>query len=68
MTRDVKPYKIVGGIPSHPIKMRFDDETRNLLEELRWWDLAPEQIKENLSTLIHNDKKNLEALIARYRK
>ena len=68
VTRDVKPYEIVGGIPARPIKMRFDAETRNLLEELRWWDLEAEQIKENITTLIHNEKENLKALIARYRK
>lgn len=37
-TKDVPPYTIVGGVPSKPIRRRFDDDTIKKLEGLRRWD------------------------------
>lgn len=37
-TKDVPPYTIVGGVPSKPIRRRFDDDTIKKLEALRRWD------------------------------
>ena len=44
VTHDVEPYTIVGGVPAKELKKRFDDETINKLEELKWWDLSDEEL------------------------
>lgn len=44
VTRDVKPYEIVGGNPARPLRMRFDEEMRELLLKLRWWDREGEEL------------------------
>ena len=37
-TKDIPPYTIVGGIPAKPIRKRFNDDTIQKLEILKWWD------------------------------
>ena len=44
VTKDVKPYEIVGGNPAKFIKNRFDDEITYLLLKLKWWNLPIEEI------------------------
>lgn len=44
VTKDVEPYTIVGGVPAKPIRKRFNQETVEKLETLRWWDLPPDEI------------------------
>lgn len=38
VTKDVKPYAIVGGVPAKLIKMRFNQEQITLLETFKWWN------------------------------
>lgn len=38
ITKDVPPYTIVGGVPAKMIRYRFDEETRNKLLKLKWWE------------------------------
>lgn len=38
VTKDVKPYSIVGGIPARHIRYRFEEEDICWLKEIRWWD------------------------------
>ncbi|MDR2938949.1 MAG: CatB-related O-acetyltransferase [Clostridiales bacterium] len=45
VTKDVKPYEIVGGTPAKPIRKRFSEGTINKLLELKWWDLPYHKIK-----------------------
>jgi len=42
---NVQPYAIVGGNPAKHIKFRFEESIRDLLLELRWWELEDDQIK-----------------------
>jgi len=46
VVKDVAPYEIVGGNPARLIKPRFADTVRELLLELRWWELPVEAIKQ----------------------
>ena len=65
VTKDVLPYTIVGGIPAKLIKMRFDNDTINVLQNSRWWKSNPEEIISKLSELVDADldqKKNKLAL------
>ena len=44
VTKDVPPYAIVGGVPAHIIKYRFDEGIRNSLNESQWWDWDEEKL------------------------
>lgn len=68
VTKDVAPYTVVGGNPARFLKRRFDDGTAALLEELRWWDLPPEELTEIIPVLCDTDMKRaaekLRAILA----
>ena len=68
VTKDVAPYTVVGGNPACFLKRRFDDGTAALLEELRWWDLPPEELTEIIPVLCDTDMKRaaekLRAILA----
>ncbi len=49
VNRNVKSYEDVGGVPARSIKFRFDQETINILEEIKWWDWDKNEILNNLS-------------------
>jgi len=55
----VPPYTIVGGVPAHPIRKRFPDETVKVLLRLRWWDWPPEKIAANLEFIQSGNLKKL---------
>ena len=52
VTKDVLPYSIVGGVPAKLIKMRFDLETINILQNSRWWINEPNEVINILGDLI----------------
>lgn len=62
VTKDVNPYEIVGGVPAKLIKKRFDDETIELLEKLRWWDKNETDIKKIIPVLMTLNKQELKRL------
>lgn len=66
VTRDVKPYEVVGGVPAKKIKDRFDAETVTLLEKLKWWDMPKEVVKTCLHSLMHDNRASLKELVSRY--
>ncbi|WP_374055066.1 CatB-related O-acetyltransferase [Rossellomorea sp. FM04394] len=45
VNKDVGPYEIVGGIPAKHIKYRFDEETRQRLMAIKWWDYTLESLE-----------------------
>lgn len=47
VTKDVKPYEIVGGIPAKHIKNRFTEDEVLFLKEFKWWNRDVKWIKEN---------------------
>jgi acetyltransferase-like isoleucine patch superfamily enzyme len=44
VTRDVRPYAIVAGVPASERKRRFSDEQVKALLEIAWWDWPMERI------------------------
>lgn len=47
VTKDVEPYSIVAGVPAKHIKYRFEQEIREKLLKIKWWDL-PDKVIETL--------------------
>lgn len=47
VTSDVEPYAIVAGVPAKIIRYRFDEETRNAIEQSQWWENTDDWLKEN---------------------
>ncbi len=66
VTKDVPPYAIVGGNPAKIIRFRFDEETIEFLENLKWWDFSPELVVEAIPYLtsidIEKSKEELKKL------
>lgn len=47
VTKDVEPFEIVGGVPAKHIRYRFEDEKRQALKEIEWWNWSRVKIKNN---------------------
>jgi len=47
VTKNVKPYSIVGGVPAKEIKKRFNDTLIKNLINLKWWNLPIETLNKN---------------------
>lgn len=62
VTKDVKPYTIVGGNPHREIRQRFDNETINFLVALKWWNWDLEKITKHLDLLTNGDIDKLKQL------
>lgn len=45
VTKDVPPYAVAGGVPAKVIKYRFDEEDREYMLKLKWWDKDKEWIR-----------------------
>lgn len=48
VTKDIPPYAIVGGVPAHIIRYRYDEDTINSLEEIKWWNFEKSILKNNI--------------------
>ncbi len=60
VTRDVAPYSIVGGTPAREIRRRFDAETAERLQRLKWWDWPAEKIRRCIPLIQAGDWRKLE--------
>lgn len=47
VTKDIPKYAIACGNPAKIVKYRFDNETIDKLEDLKWWEWSIEEIKNN---------------------
>jgi hypothetical protein len=56
VSKDVAPYTIVGGVPSHPIRERFPKALQDGLLALQWWDWDHDRLAAALP-----DFRNLDA-------
>ncbi|MBO8173592.1 MAG: antibiotic acetyltransferase [Bacillaceae bacterium] len=48
VTKDVPDYAIVAGVPAEIIRYRFEENIRQKLKEIKWWDLPYNTIKGNI--------------------
>lgn len=55
VTRDVRPYEIVGGNPARHIRMRFDPGVITHLLEIKWWDWPEDKILGAAELLFQDD-------------
>lgn len=55
VTKDVEPYSIVGGNPARHIRFRFEEETRNDLLKIAWWNWPMQKILDALPLLLSDD-------------
>lgn len=51
VTKNVRSYEMVGGVPAKHINMRFTDGISEKLQEIKWWNWPEEKIKENAHLL-----------------
>ena len=49
VTKDVKPYEIVVGVPAKHLKFRFNNECILAMEKMRWWEWDEIEIKNKLN-------------------
>jgi virginiamycin A acetyltransferase len=64
VTKDVKPYTIVGGAPAKFLRSRFNKKQSKFLNESGWWDLEDEKIN-FLSQYLLN--KNVSEFIKKFK-
>jgi len=67
VTKDVEPYSLTAGAPAKFKKYRFNEEIREKLLDIKWWDWSEERIQRNKSFFnsdIHNlTKEKIDDLI-----
>lgn len=68
VTKNVPNYAVVAGNPARIIKYRFSQEVIQLLEDLCWWDLPIDIIKENINLFKREVIKDVEKEILKMKK
>ncbi|TKB58605.1 type B chloramphenicol O-acetyltransferase [Ferrimonas aestuarii] len=61
VTKDVKPYEVVGGNPAKLIRLRFEPKQIEMLMTMKWWQWPDEQLKGAMTLLCSGE---IEALFA----
>lgn len=61
VVKDVPPYAIVGGVPAKVIRYRLTEDIIAKLEEIKWWDMQEEKLKEHIK-LFQKDNLSIEEL------
>lgn len=60
VTKNVRPYEIVGGVPAKRIRFRLCTDEIQTLMMLKWWDWSVEKIAEALPLLVSKNICDLE--------
>jgi len=55
VTKDVKPYSIVGANPAKHIRYRFTEQKIAILLEIQWWTWTEEQLKGAMPLMCSED-------------
>jgi len=63
VTKDVKPYAIVGGVPAKLIKYRFSEENIKKLLTLKWWNLELNKLQNITFNNIEKAINELERMV-----
>lgn len=63
VTGTIPPYAIAAGNPARIIRMRFDEETIDILLKMEWWDWDAQKVSENLEVLTNCNREDLRKLI-----
>ena len=53
VTKDVPPYAIVAGVPAKIIGYRFADKYISALQDIQWWNWAPQKIEKYMEWIIN---------------
>jgi acetyltransferase-like isoleucine patch superfamily enzyme len=61
VTRSVRPYAVVVGVPAREMHRRFSDDQIEALLKLRWWDWPEERVRAHVDLLSSPD---VDALLA----
>ena len=56
VTKDVKPYEIVGGVPARHIKFRFDEGKIEKIIESTWWNKDEKWFELNYKLFLDEEK------------
>ncbi len=64
VTRDVKPYSIVGGVPAKIIRDRFSEELTKKLLNIKWWEFDMDWLKDNYK--LFHDVHNIDEICMKY--
>lgn len=64
VTKDVKPYEIVGGNPAKHIKFRFNESQIDSLLKIKWWNWDIEKIKANFDLIL---SPNIDEFISKHK-
>lgn len=59
VSKDVKPYTIVGGVPAKTIGNRVSEDISRQLLEIKWWDWDYNDLYDAIPLLMSNDYKGL---------
>ena len=62
VVKDVPPYAVVGGNPATIIKYRFNEEAREALLKLKWWDWSETKIKAAMPYICSDNIQDLREL------
>lgn len=68
VTKDVEPYSIVVGNPARIVKKRFSDEEINVLRNLKYWTLEPQDLITEIESLYSTDVSYFERYVEELRK
>ena len=55
LTRDVRPYAVVAGVPAREIRRRFSDEQVDALLRIAWWEWPMDAIERTVPQLSGGD-------------
>jgi virginiamycin A acetyltransferase len=60
VTKNVSPYSINGGNPSHEVRKRFTENEIEQLLKIKWWNWPPEKLTRNVELLTGTDISKLQ--------